>query len=339
MKTMLFNPYTGKPRDPRDIASDPSGVLMLDPDEPLRAAVALEPQGQALPDDRLKLISNGDPAWLLEHVKENSVFDADLLADVFRLAKERTSQLALPAGPVPADAAHVQAARKALAELREAVEGCANALQEGEGFDEAWEKVTQAEGQAHKWLLIDVGNVPARLRAIKNEQASPSPAVAQPAEQWELAEKQIAKAWREAAVHSVVIENACVPGKFTLAHVPGSGYVVGVPSGDTIGFQQEGTPIAELLGALLAAQEAVAQPVADEREAFENSARSLGVYACHFERFTADEAEHFNAQEEKAGNLRRASEGDYRSNVLRDCWKVWQARAALCQPAEEGDKA
>lgn len=38
MKTMMFNPYTGRPRDPRDIASDPAGVLMLDPDEPQRAA-------------------------------------------------------------------------------------------------------------------------------------------------------------------------------------------------------------------------------------------------------------------------------------------------------------
>ena len=37
MKTMLFNPYTGKPRDPRDIASDPTGKLMLDPDEPVVA--------------------------------------------------------------------------------------------------------------------------------------------------------------------------------------------------------------------------------------------------------------------------------------------------------------
>ena len=35
MKTMLFNPYTGKPRHPADIASDPSGILMLDPDEPI----------------------------------------------------------------------------------------------------------------------------------------------------------------------------------------------------------------------------------------------------------------------------------------------------------------
>lgn len=38
MKTMLFNPYSGKPRHPLDIASDPAGVLMLDPDEPVLAA-------------------------------------------------------------------------------------------------------------------------------------------------------------------------------------------------------------------------------------------------------------------------------------------------------------
>lgn len=37
-KTMLFNPYTGRPRDPRDIQSDPAGILMLDPDEPILAA-------------------------------------------------------------------------------------------------------------------------------------------------------------------------------------------------------------------------------------------------------------------------------------------------------------
>lgn len=46
MKTMLFNPYSGKPRDPRDIASDPSGILMLDPDEPMFTAKPPE-QGRA----------------------------------------------------------------------------------------------------------------------------------------------------------------------------------------------------------------------------------------------------------------------------------------------------
>lgn len=49
MRTMLFNPYTGKPRDPRDIASDPAGVLMIDPDEPLRpASPAVDPVREAL---------------------------------------------------------------------------------------------------------------------------------------------------------------------------------------------------------------------------------------------------------------------------------------------------
>jgi hypothetical protein len=30
-KVMRFNPYTGQPRDPRDIASDPEGLLMVAP--------------------------------------------------------------------------------------------------------------------------------------------------------------------------------------------------------------------------------------------------------------------------------------------------------------------
>lgn len=34
---MLFNPFTGKPRHPDDIASDPKGVLVWDEEEPLRA--------------------------------------------------------------------------------------------------------------------------------------------------------------------------------------------------------------------------------------------------------------------------------------------------------------
>jgi hypothetical protein len=34
---LRFNPYRGLPREPRDIASDPAGLLMLDPDEPVRS--------------------------------------------------------------------------------------------------------------------------------------------------------------------------------------------------------------------------------------------------------------------------------------------------------------
>jgi hypothetical protein len=35
---MLFNPFTGKPRRPEDIESDPRGVLIWDGEEPLKAA-------------------------------------------------------------------------------------------------------------------------------------------------------------------------------------------------------------------------------------------------------------------------------------------------------------
>ena len=34
---LAFCPYTGKPRHPDDIASDPHGILILVPDQPLRA--------------------------------------------------------------------------------------------------------------------------------------------------------------------------------------------------------------------------------------------------------------------------------------------------------------
>lgn len=47
MKTVMFNPYTGTPLHPSDIASDPSGLLILEPVAPLRAAaqvVALDPE-------------------------------------------------------------------------------------------------------------------------------------------------------------------------------------------------------------------------------------------------------------------------------------------------------
>ena len=36
--TMLFNPFTGKPRDPSDIKSDPEGFLIWDGEQRLRAA-------------------------------------------------------------------------------------------------------------------------------------------------------------------------------------------------------------------------------------------------------------------------------------------------------------
>lgn len=46
-KTMLFNPFTGKPRHPDDIKSDPTGLLMWDGEEPLRAAATTDAALQA----------------------------------------------------------------------------------------------------------------------------------------------------------------------------------------------------------------------------------------------------------------------------------------------------
>jgi len=64
------------------------------------------------------------------------------------------------------DAEHMQAARKALAELRESVELCGLALGRGDGFDEAWTVVQDKEKAAYQWLLADVPRVPARQRAL-----------------------------------------------------------------------------------------------------------------------------------------------------------------------------
>ena len=39
MKTFLFNPYTGTPRHQLDIQSDPEGLLIVEPDAPVRPAI------------------------------------------------------------------------------------------------------------------------------------------------------------------------------------------------------------------------------------------------------------------------------------------------------------
>ena len=36
--TLMFNPYTGWARDPSDIRSDPHGILLLDPEQPIHAS-------------------------------------------------------------------------------------------------------------------------------------------------------------------------------------------------------------------------------------------------------------------------------------------------------------
>ena len=49
--TILFNPFTGQPRHPSDIASDPKGLLIWDGEEPLRAAKAVQPSQAGEPTE------------------------------------------------------------------------------------------------------------------------------------------------------------------------------------------------------------------------------------------------------------------------------------------------
>ena len=52
--TILFNPFTGAPRHPSDIASDPKGLLIWDGEEPLRAAQAAQPERAPLSDAEIE---------------------------------------------------------------------------------------------------------------------------------------------------------------------------------------------------------------------------------------------------------------------------------------------
>lgn len=57
--TMLFNPFTGRPRDPRDIASDPKGILVWDGEEPLRAAESKEKRNARVQSRYEELMQEG----------------------------------------------------------------------------------------------------------------------------------------------------------------------------------------------------------------------------------------------------------------------------------------
>jgi len=51
---MAFNPFTGAPRHPDDIASDPAGLLVWDGEEPLRPAAPAPAQAVPLDEDRIR---------------------------------------------------------------------------------------------------------------------------------------------------------------------------------------------------------------------------------------------------------------------------------------------
>lgn len=292
-------------------------------DDLAQRAMVPQPQGQALPVDVIDDFANHVIREISEYDDRSSTEDQpemllvtakELEGEIRAAFREYASQLALPAGPGTADAAHVQAARKALAELSEAVEVCAYSLDKGEGFDEAWEGVKKAENNAHKWLLIDAGKVHDRLRAIKRQQASPSPAVAQPASKREIF--AICNAYESGYGHGRKKDG------LDLSRTPHSDPNCG--QAFQIGYEAGVKRAQEL--------EAAALPAADERALPEADAelvddvvkticllRKMGEYAPSHELQTYA----------KAGRL---------------IGKLWErlrdsGRAALCPPAEEGGKS
>lgn len=61
-KTVMFNPYTGTPRHPSDIASDPEGLLILEPGAPLRAAAPTPTEREAFVQ-WLRAYAGGGDNW------------------------------------------------------------------------------------------------------------------------------------------------------------------------------------------------------------------------------------------------------------------------------------
>jgi hypothetical protein len=89
---MAFNPFTGAPRHPDDIASDPAGLLVWDGEEPLRPAAP----AQAVPMP-MQAVGNG----LNPYYEGNFDGESDELASLRRrLAKERDAALSVAAQPL-----------------------------------------------------------------------------------------------------------------------------------------------------------------------------------------------------------------------------------------------
>jgi len=118
--------------------------------------------------------------------------------------------------------------------------------------------------------------------------------------------------------------------------------VVGYRSGTSGGIYTEGyglerpeplMTVAQHQRIVAARASKAAARVEDEREAFEAEATRLGVYTCDFVRYDETTAHCYNRDN---GDLITVSVGDYRSATLQDCWKMWQARAALSAPPAAG---
>lgn len=62
----MFNPYTGRPRHPSDIAGDPEGLLIVEPGAPLRSA-----EIQAAPPSWYKAEDRAFHEWWYGHMRDD----------------------------------------------------------------------------------------------------------------------------------------------------------------------------------------------------------------------------------------------------------------------------
>jgi len=72
---MLFNPFTGKPRHPSDIESDPKGILVWDGEEPLRAHKPAQRQWVGLTDEEIE--QGCKESWVTEQAFQSAVWWAE----------------------------------------------------------------------------------------------------------------------------------------------------------------------------------------------------------------------------------------------------------------------
>lgn len=86
VKTLLFCPYTGRPRHPSDIARDPEGLLIVEPGAPI---MAYSPGAQ-----RVAKVAAGKIAAGLKQIRSLWAHPDDIPA-IRAYAKELANQRAL----------------------------------------------------------------------------------------------------------------------------------------------------------------------------------------------------------------------------------------------------
>jgi hypothetical protein len=89
VRTVLFNPYTGAPRHPSDIQSDPEGILIMEPGAQLLAARQYA-QSDGEPAAREKALADRLTAAIRELNAIKAALPADALGQALNAYQART---------------------------------------------------------------------------------------------------------------------------------------------------------------------------------------------------------------------------------------------------------